>query len=124
MKETYRKIKTIILDEMSKTINPNDKLSAFTAIYLPLTEKLISGELVKNKTEYMFYAYLILFYVEEVQGFKEEVDLLFKEDIDFFKVDQDKRFSEGVSFIINKNEIAKGVELIYPKLRSFAEGKA
>jgi len=121
MLKIYNEFKKIINDEMGK-IDSNDALASFTAIYMPLAEKLSKKEL--SKEEYEFLAFLLLYYVSEIRGYKDEVEELLKLNLkDMYKVDHDNLFKEGVSLILNKNDIAGGMEYIYPKLLSIKKDR-
>jgi len=112
MKQTYEKIRDLFLSEFEKS-QMKDKLTFFTAVYLPLADKLEKKNL--DKEELRFLTYLILVYLIEILDYKEEFEVLFNLDPNDFKSNNKfEDLKKGVSLIINQDKIPEGVEKIMP----------
>jgi len=112
MKETYEKIKPLIEETMEKT-KMNDSLTKFTAIYLPLANSLSEDKI--DNHELFFLAFLTIYYLEEIEGYSEEIKFLLSLSKDKFKSNEElASFKKGLGLIISKNMIPEGVELIMP----------
>jgi len=118
MKKTYNNLKSLYEEDM-KSVKAKDKLTSFTAIYIPLSEKLKEDKL--SKEEKIYLAYFMIYYLAEIEELSEEIEAFFNFPTEKLKENNDEDFKKAISLIINQDKIAEGMYMLTPFLRKFSE---